>query len=41
MKLLNPTRAVDALIGNEEKMGKKNERKETGSGPLTQLPGAF
>ena len=35
-----PTLAIDALIGDEEQTGKKEERtkKETGSGSPTQVP---
>ena len=34
-----PTRAIDALIGDEEKNEKQKKKKEEArSGPLTQLP---
>ena len=35
-KLPTPTRAIDALIGDEEQNGK--QKKETGNGTTTQLP---
>ena len=38
-----PTQAIDARIGDEEKNRKREEeqKKETGSGPPAHLPGPF
>ena len=38
-KLSTPTQAIDERIGDEEQ--KEEQRKETGSGTPTQLPGPF
>ena len=42
VKPSTPTQAIDARIGEEEKNRKQEEKKkETVSGPSTQLPGPF
>ena len=43
VKPSTPTQAIDAHMGEEEQNRKQKEKqkKETGSGPPTQLPGQF